>query len=102
MKKLAFVLTVLSLFFINSAYAANCITQKRGMNILWHGNGGSLTLTKVHKMTKSFAVTIALNNKGNVIYSGAPSRGFKQAIPKGTQNVFLNITSGQGEVCYVR
>ena len=100
MKKIAFLAAFISLLVFNSAHAANCITQKRGVNILWHGNGGYLNLTKVRKMTKSFGVTVGLNTKSNVIYSGVPSKGFKLAIPKGTQNVFLNITSGQGEVCY--
>lgn len=86
----------------NSAFAANCITQKRGVSIMWHGNGGYLHFSNVHKMTKTFAVTVALNSRGNTIYSGVPANGQKISIPKGTKDVILNIAKGQGKVCYSR
>ncbi len=102
MKKFSILIAIISIFTINIAYAGNCITQKRGVNISWYGKGGSLTLTKVRKLTKTFAVSVELNKKGNVVYSGSPSNGFKLPIPNGTQHVILNISAGQGEVCYSR
>ncbi len=101
-KKISMVTLVVIAFMANSAFAANCITQKRGVNMTWHGNGGYFKFTKVHKMTKSFWVTVELNAKGNVFYSGIPSKGQKVSIPKGTEHVILNISNGQGEVCYSR
>ncbi|MGM0419250.1 MAG: hypothetical protein ACQEQS_11055 [Thermodesulfobacteriota bacterium] len=80
----------------------NCITQDRGVHIAWFGDGGYLKITKVRKMSSDFRLTVDMNKKGKNIFSGVPSNGQKISIPKGTKDVILNISDGEGEVCYSR
>lgn len=95
-------LVIISFVFMSASAMAGCITNKRGVSIKWYGHGGALEFTKVRKLTSSFWVTVDLNKKGHTIYSGIPSKGMKVSIPEGTKDVILNISDGQGEVCYSR
>jgi|GEM_PF-3678674 hypothetical protein len=104
--RIFFISFFLAVFLFCSSFPVsagfNCITEERGVRIAWFGHGGHLKFTKVRKFTSDFWVTVDLNKKGHNVFSGIPSNSQKISIPKGTQDVILNIADGQGEVCYSR